>query len=123
MLRTALGVVVIARSVLLLSAPESTMTSGVLAGLSGMLTGALLVAGFFTVLAAVLLGVLSVYALWSGAVTVPIIDSGTTAVLGCIVGFALVLLGPGAFSADARLFGPREIIIPPGTESGRRASK
>ena len=27
---------------------------------------------------------------------------------------ALVLLGPGAFSLDARLFGPREIIIPEG---------
>ncbi len=27
---------------------------------------------------------------------------------------ALVLLGPGAFSVDARLFGRREIIIPAG---------
>ena len=27
---------------------------------------------------------------------------------------ALVLLGPGAFSVDARLFGRREIIIPEG---------
>jgi len=27
---------------------------------------------------------------------------------------ALVLLGPGAFSLDARLFGRREIIIPKG---------
>jgi hypothetical protein len=27
---------------------------------------------------------------------------------------ALVLLGPGAFSLDARLFGRREIIIPVG---------
>jgi hypothetical protein len=27
---------------------------------------------------------------------------------------ALVLLGPGAFSLDARLFGRREIIIPEG---------
>ena len=29
-----------------------------------------------------------------------------------IVCIALVLLGPGAFSLDARLFGRREIIIP-----------
>ena len=27
------------------------------------------------------------------------------------ISITLVLLGPGAFSADARLFGPREIII------------
>jgi len=33
---------------------------------------------------------------------------------------ALVLLGPGAFSLDARLFGRREIIIPEGPRSPRR---
>lgn len=30
----------------------------------------------------------------------------------CAASIALVLLGPGAFSLDARLFGRREIIIP-----------
>jgi uncharacterized membrane protein YphA (DoxX/SURF4 family) len=30
----------------------------------------------------------------------------------CAISIALVLLGPGAFSLDARLFGRREIIIP-----------
>jgi uncharacterized membrane protein YphA (DoxX/SURF4 family) len=33
---------------------------------------------------------------------------------------ALVMLGPGAFSLDARLFGRREIIIPEGRRSLRR---
>jgi len=33
---------------------------------------------------------------------------------------ALVLLGPGAFSLDARLFGRREIIIPEGGRLPRR---
>jgi uncharacterized membrane protein YphA (DoxX/SURF4 family) len=33
---------------------------------------------------------------------------------------ALVFLGPGAFSLDARLFGRREIIIPEGRRSPRR---
>jgi uncharacterized membrane protein YphA (DoxX/SURF4 family) len=32
---------------------------------------------------------------------------------------ALVLLGPGAFSLDARLFGRREIIIPESRSSAR----
>lgn len=34
-----------------------------------------------------------------------------TAVLALMAG-ALVLLGPGAYSGDARLFGRREVIIP-----------
>jgi uncharacterized membrane protein YphA (DoxX/SURF4 family) len=37
---------------------------------------------------------------------------GLTAVDLAVMSCALVLLGPGAFSLDARLFGRREIIIP-----------
>jgi hypothetical protein len=33
--------------------------------------------------------------------------------------FALVLLGPGAISVDARLFGRQEIIIPDGRRPPR----
>jgi len=33
------------------------------------------------------------------------------------ISLALILLGPGAFSLDARLFGRREIIIPEGRRS------
>lgn len=43
---------------------------------------------------------------------------GLAAVDLAIMSIALVLLGPGAFSLDARLFGRREIIIP----DGRRPS-
>jgi uncharacterized membrane protein YphA (DoxX/SURF4 family) len=37
-----------------------------------------------------------------------------TALNLAVMSLALVLLGPGAFSLDARLFGRREIIIPVG---------
>ena len=36
-----------------------------------------------------------------------------------VMSLTLVLLGPGAFSVDARLFGHREIIIPDGRPSAR----
>jgi uncharacterized membrane protein YphA (DoxX/SURF4 family) len=36
-----------------------------------------------------------------------------------VMSLALVLLGPGAFSLDARLFGRREIIIPESRRSPR----
>jgi uncharacterized membrane protein YphA (DoxX/SURF4 family) len=39
---------------------------------------------------------------------------GLTALDLAVMSIALVLLGPGAFSVDARLFGRREIIIPDG---------
>lgn len=42
-----------------------------------------------------------------------VIDSGVTAILTACVAVSLVFLGPGALSLDARLFGRREIIIPP----------
>jgi hypothetical protein len=38
--------------------------------------------------------------------------SALTAFTLAAISAALVLLGPGAFSLDARLFGRREIIIP-----------
>jgi hypothetical protein len=39
-------------------------------------------------------------------------DSKLAVILIAIVATAIACLGPGAFSADARLFGRREIIIP-----------
>ena len=39
-------------------------------------------------------------------------DSRTPVVLGVTILLAIIVLGPGAVSVDARLFGRREIIIP-----------
>jgi hypothetical protein len=46
-----------------------------------------------------------------GAAVPPRFD-GVAAVVGLAAAAALGLLGPGAFSVDARLFGRREIFIP-----------
>ena len=41
-----------------------------------------------------------------------LIELKLSAIMLVIVAGAILLLGPGAFSIDARLFGRREIIIP-----------
>ena len=46
-----------------------------------------------------------------GVAVLPRLDSGA-AVVGIAATIAIGLLGPGAFSIDARLFGRREIFIP-----------
>jgi uncharacterized membrane protein YphA (DoxX/SURF4 family) len=45
---------------------------------------------------------------------IPNLLGGTPAlILIALMAVAVALLGPGAFSLDARLFGRREIVIPP----------
>jgi hypothetical protein len=49
----------------------------------------------------------------STAPTPVIFDSLLAIVLAATMLIGIILLGPGAFSLDARVFGRREIIIPP----------
>jgi len=77
-------------------------------------SGAALVAGLLTPIAAALTGLGAVGIAFSflpppGA---DLADSRLVVILIAIVAVAIVCLGPGAFSVDARLFGRREIIIP-----------
>jgi uncharacterized membrane protein YphA (DoxX/SURF4 family) len=76
--------------------------------------GGLLLAGSLSRLAAslaVILGLLSMFWRFS-APHIGLFETPMTTTLAVIIAVALVCLGPGAFSADARLFGRREIIIP-----------
>ena len=66
--------------------------------------GSCLLIGFLTPVAAVIVGVAAVaFAIF--------FNSSYTVVALIILAAALALLGPGAFSVDARLFGRREIRI------------
>ena len=49
---------------------------------------------------------------WLPTPTSDLFSARLTAFLATVIAAALVCLGPGAFSLDARLFGRREIIIP-----------
>jgi hypothetical protein len=46
-------------------------------------------------------------------------DAGLPVILAGTILVSIVLPGPGAFSVDARLFGRREIIIPPSVSRER----
>jgi uncharacterized membrane protein YphA (DoxX/SURF4 family) len=76
--------------------------------------GFLLLIGFLTrlvALIAAMVGVSSLFSWFPAANVVPSVTP-TTAALSAAIAAAVICLGPGAFSLDARLFGRREIIIP-----------
>jgi uncharacterized membrane protein YphA (DoxX/SURF4 family) len=76
--------------------------------------GALLLLGSLTRLAAVAAGIASAATLssWFPRPRIGIFENETTAVLAIVIVAAVLCLGPGAFSVDARIFGRREVIIP-----------
>jgi uncharacterized membrane protein YphA (DoxX/SURF4 family) len=81
--------------------------------------GAALASGFLTPLAALLVGAcfLGIAASWFPEPSLGLHDARVAAFGMTITAVALALLGPGAFSLDGRLFGRREIVIPPSSRS------
>jgi hypothetical protein len=96
---------------LLAAAPAAALVVG----------GAALTVGIFTHACSTLVGVGYALVLFTpfGAIVLPHLDS-TAAVMGLAAAAGLGLLGPGAFSIDARRFGRREIFIPAKDGSERR---
>jgi uncharacterized membrane protein YphA (DoxX/SURF4 family) len=90
-----------------------------LGGLLGLAAGAALLIGFVTPAAGVVVG-LSALGIGFSILPAPtpnLFDARLSAIFAGIMTAAIVFLGPGAFSLDARLFGRREIIIPPRASS------
>jgi uncharacterized membrane protein YphA (DoxX/SURF4 family) len=89
------------------------------AGPIAIASGALLLIGFLTPVAGVLiaLGSAGIALSWVPTSIPNLLDARLSATLVAIIAAAIVFLGPGAFSLDSRLFGRREIIIPPPSRS------
>jgi uncharacterized membrane protein YphA (DoxX/SURF4 family) len=108
LLRLLTGVALIYFGIASLSEP-STLATGVLKIL-GAGTGALLLIGLWTPVAGVLAAIVNIWAALSRYIShsgdpwVPIVQ----AVLGAV----LAMVGPGAWSIDARLFGRKRIDLP-----------
>jgi len=92
-----------------------TLAAGALAVASGFC----LVSGFLTPIAGVLVVIVSLgFAFTSFAVPDPDLFDGKLVIVNVvIISIAIALLGPGAFSLDARMFGRREIPIPHASRS------
>lgn len=90
-------------------------------GILALATGVLVLIGFLTTIACFLVGLGSAGILlsWSPLSTVNVLDARLAGFV-LMVSAAIVFLGPGAFSLDSRLFGRREIIIPPVSDSRKR---
>ncbi len=113
MLRAALGLALLLDGIAYL--PGLPDLSDRLCALLAIAGGVFLIIGFLTPLVAVVVTLGAVGIAFSlFPLCIPgLFDTKTAGVLTVAILLAVMLLGPGAFSIDARLFGRREIILPP----------
>jgi uncharacterized membrane protein YphA (DoxX/SURF4 family) len=115
LLRAAVGAVVAVQGGVWLVEGVNLKFGAWLTGMLAVACGVSLLAGFLTPLASILasLGSVSVALSWIPAPAPYLLDDKLSITFVVIMTVAIFLIGPGAFSLDARLFGRREIIIPP----------
>ena len=114
LLRAACGVVLITQGGALLEHRLELGFAGWAVFFAVIVVGSLLLIGLQTRLAALAGAVISLtsfFSLVSGLHAGPL-GVRMTAILSAVIAAAVICIGPGAISLDARLFGRREIIIP-----------
>lgn len=114
LLRAAAGVTAGIQGAVYLSGGAGLSPWMMAAGVAGVLAGIALSIGLMTPVsgAVVAMDAVSIGLSWLPAPTENLFSAPLPTLLVVIVAVAVVFLGPGAFSLDARLFGRREIIIP-----------
>jgi uncharacterized membrane protein YphA (DoxX/SURF4 family) len=106
LLRALVGVTLIAQIVAYVGSMKLSVLGWMVTALVLIIASCLLV-GFMTPVAAIVIGL--------GAIALAasnVLDTNQTLLNMIVLTTAIALLGPGAFSIDARMFGRREILIP-----------
>ena len=114
LLRAVFGIALLLEGGSYIADPNSTLSVWIV-GLSALVAGCLLLIGFLTPIVAtmVAVGAFGVALSLLPHCALNLFDSKSALVFGLTMLLTLVGLGPGRFSVDARVFGRREIIIPP----------
>jgi uncharacterized membrane protein YphA (DoxX/SURF4 family) len=115
LLRVVVGAALVAHGVLcLVSSDRITLVVSVSTALL-LLSGGCLLIGFLTPILSLLGGLECLGIVWSWFPFQLLSPFESKLALAPIIAMsiAIALLGPGAFSLDARLFGWKEIVIPP----------
>lgn len=112
LLRLAVGVSLVVQGEACLAGRDPRVWMMWTVGSLAILTGASLVIGFLTPVAGVLAELLSAGTALSWLPSPHLTAGAPAAVYVAVMAAAILLLGPGAFSFDARWFGRREVVIP-----------
>ena len=115
LLRTLAGVAALVQGSGYLSNSGHLAAGGLAVGLLFTATGACLLIGLFTPAVSILagLGALGIALEWFPPAAWTLFDSNLAIAEMIAVSVAIAFLGPGAYSLDCRMFGRREIVIPP----------
>lgn len=114
MMRLTVGITAIIQGIAYLSVYGNTSFSTLAIALFAVLCGALMVIGLMTPIAAlaVVFGIVATAASIVPAANYNLLETVSSAVYASVMAAALALLGPGALSLDALMFGRRAIVIP-----------
>jgi uncharacterized membrane protein YphA (DoxX/SURF4 family) len=113
LLRAVLGIALLMQGACYVGETNASPAAWIMAAAT-LGAGSLLLVGFLTPIVGgmVAVGAIGVAVSWLPGCTQNLFDSRLALAFGTALLAAILALGPGALSIDARLFGRREIIIP-----------